>query len=228
MPAHTIHSALIELYFAYFGAPWTFPQWKTLTGITDGLFGENDSPLPKGWDSTTAGYIRSYFDQYQKKKGQDSRVQFAAARKGVSEIPGRDLWRKFVTDLWKTHQIHTKITTILTEEGIHPVQRALASRGGSIDKLPNSTDYLGEAVDPVGRALFGYECLDTGGVRVDMVFRGPLKSLIYRTWLNIKNQVKRSRNRIVQLEQDATNAFDSMFFHPLFIVKLISILFRPR
>lgn len=229
MPAHTIHSALIELYFSHSGAPWTFSQWQTLTGITGGLFGEDDSPLPKGWDQTTADYIRSYFDQYEKKKGQDQRVQFAAARKGASEVPGRDFWRKFVTDLWKTHQIHSKITTVLTEEGIHPVQCALASRAGSIDKLPDSTDYVGDAVDPVGKALFGYDCLDAGGVRVDMVFRGPLRSLIYRTWLNVKKQVIRSRNRVVQLEQDATTAFDSMFSKNSFYRQFnLTILFRPR
>ena len=212
MPAHTIHSALIELYFAYSGAPWTFSQWQTITGVTGGLFGEDDSLLPKGWDQTTADFIRSYFDQYQKKKGQDLKVKFAAARKGASEVPGRDLWRNFVTDLWKTHEIHSKITAVLTEEGIHPVQRALASRAGSIDKLPNSADYLGDAIDPVGKALFGDDCLDMGGVRVDMDLRGPLRSLIYRTWLNIKNQVIRSRGRIGQIEEDAINAFDSMFF----------------
>jgi hypothetical protein len=215
MPAHTVHSALIEMYFDDPGAPWTFPQWQTLTGIKSGLFSDLDSQLPPGWDRKTADCVRSYFDQYQKKKGQDKRVQFAAARKGSSEVPGRELWRKIVTDLWKAHQVHSKITAVLTQEGLHPVQRALASRAGSIDKLPNSTDYLGDAVDPVGKALFGHECLDNDGARVDMILRSSLRSLVYRTWLNIKNQVIRSRARILQLEQDVTNAFDSMFLESL-------------
>lgn len=206
-----------------------FPQWQALTGITGGLFGEDNSPLPKGWDQTTVDFVRSYFDQYHKRKGQDQKIQFAAARKGASEVPGRDLWRKFVADLWKDHQIHAKITTVLTEEGIHPLQRVLASRAGGIDTFPNSSDYLGEAVDPVGKALFGYDCLDTGGVRVDMVFRGPLRCLIYRTWLNIKAQVKRNRTRVVLLEQAATKAFESMFFLNSFYPQFnLTILFSPR
>lgn len=212
MPAHTIHSGLLEMFSDDPGAPWTYHKWQTLTGVKSGLFSDVDNELPKDWDRTTANFVLSYFDQYNKKKTQDQRIQFAAARKGASEVPGRDLWRKFVTDLWKTHQIHAKITAVLSEEGLHPLQGALASRSGSIEKLPNSADYIGEAVDPVGRLLFGYECLDKEGVRVDMVLRSSIRALVYRTWLNLKNQIIRSKSRINQLEIDATAAFDSMYF----------------
>lgn len=104
MPVDTIHSALLEMYFDDPGAPWKFPKWPTLTGTNGVLFAEDDSQLPKGWNQKTSQYIRSYIDQYKKEKTQEQMIPFAA-RKGASEVPGRELWRKFVTDLWKTHQL---------------------------------------------------------------------------------------------------------------------------
>lgn len=203
---------MAELYFCDDGAPWTFPTWQALVSVNHGLFPDDDSQLPKGWTRRDAQFIQSYLNQYSKMKSQDHKIRFAAARKNASEVPGRDLWREFITNCWKNKQIHAKVTTILTEEGLHPVQLALASKGGSLEKLPHSVDYVGEAVDPVGKLLFGFECLDRDGHRMDMNLRSATRGLIYRTWLNIKNQVLRSKSRIVQLEQDATLAFDSMFF----------------
>lgn len=214
MPAHTIHSAMVELYFSDDGAPWTFPTWQTLTGVKHGLFPNDDSQLPNGWTRRDADFIRSYLDQYSKLRSQDEKIRFAAARKNASAVPGRDLWRDFITTCWKNKQIHAKITTVLSEEGLHPVQLALASKAGTLENFPSSVDYVAEAVDPVGKALFGFDCLDKGG-RMDMNLRAATRWLIYRTWLNIKNQVLRSKSRIVQLEQDAMLAFDSTFLQSI-------------
>ncbi|KAF8148486.1 hypothetical protein B0H34DRAFT_803012 [Crassisporium funariophilum] len=147
-----------------------------------------DLQLLPGWDWKTADCVQSYFDQYRKKKGQDQRVQFAAARKGSTKVPGCKLCRKIVTNLWKGRQVHSIMTAILTEEGLHPVQRTLASQAGGIDKLPNLTDYLGNAVDPVGKLFLALNAWTRRGL----------------------NQVICSQTHILQLEQDVTNAFDNL------------------
>jgi len=192
-------------------APWNFPQWQAITGVIHGLFPEDDSLLPKGWTRETANSVRSYFDQYSKKKKEDDKIKFASGRAGGHQVPGRDLWRKWVTEGWKTWKIHSRIIQVLSSENLHPLTLALGSKTGSLESWPPGAQYIPMAVDPVGAVLFGPESQDIYG-RIHADLRQTTQALIQRTWTNLYNQTQRSRTRIVNLEKDATDAFNGAFY----------------
>lgn len=195
------------------GAPWSFPEWQAITGVLHGLFPEDDSLLPKGWTRETANSVRSYMDQYSKKKTEDDKIKFAAARAGGDQVPGRNIWRNWVTEGWKAWKIHSKIIEALSSENLHPLTLALSSKTGSLDAWPPGAQYIPMAVDPVGAMLFGPESLDRFG-RVHAELRQTTQALIQRTWTNLYNQTQKSKARIINLEKDATDAFNGgLCFH---------------
>lgn len=215
MPSHTIHSALVQMFFDSNGAPWTFPLWQDITSVRHGLFPDDDALLPKGWSREMANFIRSYFDQYNKKPKEDDKIKFAAAKAGADQVPGRDLWRKWVIECWKVQKIHSRITEVLSVENLHPLTVALNSTSGSIDTWPNGAHWVPLAVDPVSKALFGDVALNSLG-RAHMELRTATQALIQRTWMNLHNQLNRNKTRIVNLEKEAIEAFESellLFLH---------------
>lgn len=114
-------------------APWCFPQWQSITGVRHSLFPEDDSLLPKDWNRANANSVRSYFDQYSKKKKEDDKIKFASDRAGGDQLPGRDFWRKWVSNGWKEWKIHSKVIEVLSSENLHPLTIALNSKTGSLD-----------------------------------------------------------------------------------------------
>lgn len=211
MPSHTTHSALIQMYYDGDGAPWTFRRWQEICGVIHGLFPDDDNLLPAGFTRSNAQFIASYFDQYNKKPKEDDKIKFSAARTGADSVPGRDYWRLWVTDLWKVAKLHARITEVLSRENLHPLTLALNSKTGSIDIRPNAMHVLPLAVDAVGKALFGEDSFDRLG-RVKMELRPTTQALITRTWLNLSNQITRSKSRIDKLKGEATQAFESKSF----------------
>ncbi|RDB15031.1 Protein CHROMATIN REMODELING 5 [Hypsizygus marmoreus] len=209
MPSHTIHSALIQIFFDSPGTPWNYPQWQDITGVRHGLFPAEDSLLPTGWSRETATFISSYFDQYNQKDSEDAKIKFAAGRANANLLPGRELWRKWVVDSWKTWKVHARITEILSRENLHPLTVTLSSPSGSLDVWPNGALFVPLAVDPVAHDLFGDECLNSIG-RARTEIRQATQAIIQRTWLMLRNQVNRNKDRIVNLEKEAINAFDNL------------------
>jgi hypothetical protein len=209
MPSHTVHSALVQMYWDDNGAPWQFSRWKEITGIHHGLFPDDGALLPYGWSRKTADLIASYFDQYKNLGSEEEKIKFSSGTKNASQVPGRALWKKWVTDMWRLWKIHARITEILVQENLHPLTIALSSRSGSLE-WPKATTYVPMAVDPVGRMLFGVDCLNNYS-RVFDELRTTISGLIVRTWINVNNQTKRSKIRIVKLEQEAIEAFKSKF-----------------
>ena len=178
-----------------------------VTGVQNGLFPPDDSPLPRGWTQESKDFIRSYFDQYQQKKTEDDKIKFSAARAGSAQVPGRDLWRNWVTGCWQDWKIQAMVTAVLAEENIHPVTLLCVS---GTDKWPNGAAYIPLAIDTVGKRIWGDDCLDDLS-RVRSSLRPGLQAIIQRTWGNIYNQVQRSKKRLMKLEEDAATAFDSEF-----------------
>jgi TATA-binding protein-associated factor len=219
MPTHLVHGALTKMYVDYDGAPWNFPQWKELTGVVHGLFPKDDKELPKGWTRSMADEIESYFNQFGKQPSEDEKIKFASAR---SEAPGRKAWSDWVKVLWKKKNLHAKIIEILSSENLHPY--TLSSQNCALDTWPDASQYVPLAVDPVGLALFGEECL--AGDRVRMALRDSTKAMISRTWSVLNNSRSRSEKRMVTLEAEAIEAFKGK------IIALIPCIFfssrRPR
>lgn len=205
MPSHPIHSALIQMGLDEKDVPWKLPQWQKLTGVAHGLFPTDDDLLPKGWTRQDALQVRSYHDQYSKKTTHDARIALSTGR--AVQLPGREVWKKWVTLGWKEWCIHAKITQILTENQLHPLAIMRASRSGS-EEWPRGDDYIPLVVDSVAMALFGREVLDSLG-RVSGDARKTVQALIQRTWTNLRAQVGRGRSRLSILEQAAIDAFES-------------------
>lgn len=225
MPSHTVHSALTQMFLEE-GSPWRFPKWQSITGVRNSLFPEDDSLLPTPWTRYDANNVRSYFDQYSKKVKEDDKLKYASAKAGGTQVPGRDFWRKWVTECWKKWKIHSLIVSVLSSENLHPLTLALSSKSCSLDTWPSATQYVPMAVDPVGRELFGVECLDDFG-RVPSELRQTTQALIQRTWISLNNQMKRSTKRIGQLETQATDAFNGKSASPFRFTNLNSS-FRSR
>lgn len=196
------------------GAPWTFPIWQEITGVRHGLFPDDDALLPPGWTRETADLISSYFNQFKQQSSEAKKATFSQGRSNGSHVPGRSLWQKFITDGWKDWKIHSKITSVLSIERLHPLTLALSVSNGSFQEWPRATDYLPEATNSVGKALFGDEALDENGRLLQ-----PLRSMTYvmmqRTWNVIRNQVDRNRSRISVLEKEVLAAFEGRFFRAL-------------
>jgi hypothetical protein len=208
MPSHTIHSALTKMHYDLPGAPWIFPAWKDLTGVRNGLFPTEDHLLPLGWSPATAEQISSYFDQFRACKKEDDKIKFSSAKKGGDVIPGRKLWRDWVSDGWKKWKIHAKITDVLVAENLHPFMIAAQS-----NSWPDGAEWTPLAVDPVGTALFGEDSCNDGLGRLKSELRSTTKALIQRTWMILYNQHTRSKVRIAHLESEAIKAFEGWLLH---------------
>lgn len=210
MPSHSVHSALVQM-FCDDESPWAYPEWQDITGVRHGLFPAEDALLPAGWSRADATFILSYFDQYGQKVKEDDKIKFSGARAGAAQVPGRDLWRKWVIEGWRSWKIHARITSVLSKENLYPLTIMLSSK---TEVWPHGATWIPLAVDPVGRVLFGDDALDASG-RVVSEMRMATQALIQRTWTNIYNQTQRSKARIINLEKEATDAFDSESLGPI-------------
>lgn len=213
MPSHTVASALVQMFYSAKGAPWTYEKFKAITGVSHGLFPEDDNELPHGWSREMTDHVHSYFQQYKQKPNEHAKILFSAARKNGHEIPGRDIYRRFITELWCTCNMHDRIIKVLSAEGLHPIMLAMNEEEGWIhDKneagsgLPAADTYLPLAVDPVVKALFGDEALDRSG-RAPLKIRPTTQALIQRTWTNIRTQVRRNLGKVEVVEEAARAAF---------------------
>ncbi|TEB22051.1 hypothetical protein FA13DRAFT_1641971 [Coprinellus micaceus] len=201
MPSHTVHGALVKLWFAYPESPWCFPAWQDLTDVTNGLFPSDDSQLPKGWTRKSAEDIAAYFQQFQAKKTEDERIKFAGLQRRVGNdtIPGRALWRKWVTDNYsKRWDIHGRIARTLTDANIHPLQLMKAT--GDFDDFPGASSYLPLGLDPIARNLFGPESFDKAN-HLLRELREPTLMLAQRTWEQLRKGHTRDLERLRSLRK---------------------------
>ena len=136
-------------------------------------------------------------------------MKFAAARKrkDKEDVPGRPLWREWLTPNYARWKIHATVTSLLSEASLHPLQIMIAN--GDLTTFPSSDSYIPNAIDIVGRALFGEEALDKN-YRVRMPLRGPLSILIQRSWENLKKQTNRNKERLEKLELGAISAMEGV------------------
>jgi hypothetical protein len=208
MPTHLIHGTLVQMYYDLDGAPWHFVTWKALTGVHNGLFPEDDSQLPDGWDRQTATAISSFFDQFRACMTEDEKINFSSVKKKGQNVPGRTAWRNWVTKIWKDAKIHEIITKVLSAENLHP--HALAAQSDSPETWPSAAMWVPLAIDAVALALFGEECYADGVERVRSCLRNTTGTLITRTWLVLYNDLKRYKKKVESLEAVAIQSFEGL------------------
>ncbi|KAK2459737.1 hypothetical protein APHAL10511_008248 [Amanita phalloides] len=209
MPSHTVHSTLLQMSLNTNSMPWNYRQWQDITSVCHGHFPAEDHLPPVGWMRKSAKFILSYIDQYSKKKKEDDKIKFSAMHTGSTEVPGRDLWCNWVTQSWKDWKIHARIITVLSKENLHPFMLTVATDTSSSDTWPNGGTLIPLVIDSVRADLYGEEALDQFGC-VHAALWTTLQALIQRTWTNRYNQFQHSKMHIINLEKDATSAFDNL------------------
>ena len=209
MPSHTIHSALTQMFYDLPGAPWDSPVWQDVTGVRFSLFPPDDAHLPSGWSREMATDISSYFDKFRALKTEDQKIKFSSGKGQADTVPGRKIWRDWVTKGWKEWKIHSKIVDVLLAENLHPF--TIAAQTGNVESWPDGHQWTPLAVDPVGTELFGEECWANGMARVRLELRPTIKALTQRTWITLYNSLNRSKVRIALLESEATKAFEGSY-----------------
>ncbi|KAF8881145.1 P-loop containing nucleoside triphosphate hydrolase protein [Gymnopilus junonius] len=207
MPSHFVHGALVDMYLEGDGAPWIFPQWQEITGIYAGIFTEPspEFPAPSNWTDQQRRQVKSYFDQYAKKPDATAKIKFSGAP--ASQVPGAELWRRFINNGWKSWKIHDRITRVLIETRFHPC--ILAKYSANPDAWPDSTDIIPQILDDVALELFGEDSLDGLG-RLQDSLRPSTKALVQRTWISIHNKVTATKKKIAMHEKEAVDAFDKI------------------
>ncbi|KAJ3563513.1 hypothetical protein NP233_g8897 [Leucocoprinus birnbaumii] len=206
MPSHTAASGLIKLYEIN-GAPWNWPAWQERTGITHGLFPEDDKQLPPGWTRQDAIDVKAYFDAYIQLKTEDQKIRFATKTKGSgSNFPGRLVWNSFVSRYWNQWGIHNLIVEELREGDIHPmaiIGRELELKG----RWPHADNYVSTVLDSLGMRLFGEEAFPPNCTVVPTMLRKALQVFAQRSWNTIRGQIKGMKKNRNEIEATAKAAF---------------------
>ncbi|RXW12083.1 hypothetical protein EST38_g13772 [Candolleomyces aberdarensis] len=208
MPTHTAASALIKLYHSG-SAPWSFPQWQTITGVTHGLMPPRNEHLPKDLKRQDIIDIDSYFSQYAAKPTEDDKIKFAAKAKkvGKDEIPGRGKWHAWVSKRFnKGWKISTRIVKILASLGLHPEQIMDENDEAT---APNSTSYLPLALDAVARELFGPEALDSNGRPLSKL-REPTMVFTQLTWRMEVRSIPARKKKLETIQQVASTMLSDL------------------
>lgn len=209
MPSHTIPSALLNLYVDSEGAPWNFPTWREIINAPNGLFPPEGLALPKGLSLEVVPHILSFIDQYKRISKEEDRIKFTSARAGKqgAVLPGRDFWRKWVTKMWASASMHSRISDILIDADCHPV--TILNNDPDLKNKPISNHYIPYCIDAIGKALYGPEALDNAG-RLVFRYRANTQHLVQRTWINLCKQLARSKGRLARLETLAREAFNGI------------------
>lgn len=205
MPSHTSASALIKLFFLD-EAPWKWPAWQERTGISRGLFPDNDKKLPPGWSRKDAVDVRSYFTAYNQISSEGEKIKFATRTKGNSSYPGRAVWNVFVARNYARWGIHNLIVEELKEWDIHPMTILIRDNncGG---QWPNADFYIPKIIDGLGLKLFGYEAFPDGIEVLTTDLRKCLQIFVQRSWNTLRVQVSGLRNRQSEVEIAALSSF---------------------
>ncbi|KAJ3517571.1 hypothetical protein NMY22_g13940 [Coprinellus aureogranulatus] len=156
MVIHTNHSALLEVYGAFEGAPWIWPKWRELTGVANFRFStKNPKKIPAPLTPESLKAVRSYADAYLAIPSIEKRHEFASKKKHDSHDVGRTAWRTFIGKNWRGWKIQLTIHKVFAEEGITPIQVMVDNDD---DILP-STINVAQAYDAIAFQLFGEDAL---------------------------------------------------------------------
>lgn len=203
MPTPKIHTAVSRMHFIETDAPFTFPAFQQITQLQNGWHPPDDSQLPPGLSRSDVNHILDYLDQLRAKPTEDARNVFAsvvAKRRNkndpppIDTVPGRAIWRKWIISSWGKWKIQGIVNSILATNQLMPLEEML---------LEDTTDFnpapaLHLVWAKVGEALFGNRVLTPNArpLRLAPLWSGPVQTIVQRSYENLKNQARRTLNRI--------------------------------
>ncbi|TEB14172.1 hypothetical protein FA13DRAFT_1879956, partial [Coprinellus micaceus] len=203
MPSHTVHGALVKLWFAYPESPWCFPAWQDLTDVTNGLFLPTTLSFPRvglGSPAEDIGCVLPTVSKPRRPRTRGSSSPAYSAGSGNDTIPGRALWRKWVTDNYsKRWDIHGRIARY-PHRREHPPSPAHEGDRRLRRLPPVASSYLPLGLDPIARNLFGPESFDKAN-HLLRELREPTLMLAQRTWEQLRKGHTRDLERLRSLRK---------------------------
>ena len=205
MPSPSIDSVFIRLYHLN-GAPWNWPVWQDHTGISDGLFPEDDNKLPPGWSRNDASDVESYFNAFLNVEGEEKKNRFVTGR-GFPKHPGREIWRSWIRRQYKAWGLHGLIVKELQDSGIHPQDISVREE----NSWPDAEDYVAIIFDSIGLKLFGEEAFPENVDILPKDVRSCLKIMISKSWADIRLYTSRLQIRADKQKVLVEHHFQGMF-----------------
>jgi hypothetical protein len=203
MPTPKIHAAVSRMHFIEPDAPFIFPVFQRITRLPHGWHPPNDAELPIGLSRQDVSAIFDYLDLLRAKPTEEARNAFASAvprrkNKGdpppVDNVPGRAIWRRWIVYSWGKWKIQGIVNSIIAANQLLPLDEML--QDDTTEFNPSPALYLVWA--RVGEALFGDRVLTPNArpLRLAPAWAGPVQTIVQRSYENLKNQARRTLNRI--------------------------------
>ena len=121
MPTVSVAGALLSLASPNDDIPWSWPTWRSHTGLPFAPFSQAalDDP-PPGWTVTTVSAVRSFAGHFWALPDTTEQMMFLK-RRTDNTSQGRNAWTGFIASGWnKKWRIHEQISKILVEYKVHP------------------------------------------------------------------------------------------------------------
>jgi len=204
MPSITVATAL-GLAHAQGGIPWDIDSWKEITGVSHGLFPEDDSNLPLGISRADANDISTYFDVLSKKATQEQQIQFSRAK---DRYTGRSLWNKWVGKKYAAWRIHDMAVKAMTDSSCHP---HMIMQADELDTWPDTSIVANLAQPGLGLALFGTDGLTSLNM-VKPSLRVLVNAITFRTVDVLKTRFNRICTKAKHYRERAEKAYLGKFW----------------
>ncbi|KAL0575320.1 hypothetical protein V5O48_006649 [Marasmius crinis-equi] len=214
MPTKTVTQVLAELHQLRKELPWSLPTFQEHTGVTHGLFPDNEADLPflhhrpgkkkskKRWTRQNSDDVQSFYQSFYAQPTEADATAFMKTTKH----PGKLFLDKWVNDNYQSWGLHDIIMQTLKEAGVHPFQLLLAEQ--SVTPFPNSKDFIPLVREEVAMKIFGPEIFPPGSNLLPSSFRYVPAVFINRSWVRVRVKSKNDIKRLETLKEKAYEAFE--------------------
>lgn len=211
MPGHRFSGSLLHFWLLS-GSPWSWQTWKDLTGLSDGLFPNDDSKLPLGLTRNKVESIKAFISEYSNLSKEDDKIKFLQKRGSVPNA-GRDAWLDISSKVWKKAKIHDHIVKCFRDVRIHPAD--LCSNNSTNPSNIKAEDYLPLAIDSIGLQLFGPDILDSSSSLVAQPYRSLVRQVAMQSWESLRYHLIRASTKLPELKEKALEAIKGQYLRSL-------------
>ncbi|KAF8166505.1 hypothetical protein BJ912DRAFT_1067891 [Pholiota molesta] len=205
MPTPSNPFLVLKLYGL--GYPWQFPVFQDLVNVKYGLFPDDPTLAPPGWTPDDLSNVKSFVDQTLAKGSEEERIAFVSQNRGAA-LPGRKIWKDWISRLWRTARIHERISAVLVAQDCHPLTLSLVQTEDAVT-WPSGATWIPTCLDAIALELFGAEALSPKG-RLAETYRPTVQAIVQRTWSYLTQRLERAQKRFAIYEQEAINAFNAL------------------
>jgi hypothetical protein len=172
---------------------------RHITGVSSGLFPEDDNDLPPSISRTDVNEIATYFDVLVKKSTQEQQVIFS---RGKDRYVGRTTWNDWVNKNYRRWGIFDIAVKAMKDSNCHP---HMIMKADQQDTWPDMDVIASLAQQALGLALFGGEGLTSLNM-VKPVLRQLVNAILFRTLETLKTSFRRIEKKAVLYREKAEAA----------------------